>query len=128
MKPSPWRDSIGDVCKLVRPIHLDKILEDGGLDQVGMEFGDTINLVRSNHGEVRHADHFRTRFLNDRNPTQEVAILGERSFNVLQELQINVVNDLQMPGKQMLEQADGPFLQRLGKNSMVGVSKRLMNN
>ncbi|RMZ70021.1 hypothetical protein GMOD_00000054 [Pyrenophora seminiperda CCB06] len=36
VKPSSRGDAVGDICELVRPIDLDKVLEDGGLDQVGM--------------------------------------------------------------------------------------------
>lgn len=34
MKPSTGCDAVGDVCKLVRPIDLDEIFENGGLDQI----------------------------------------------------------------------------------------------
>lgn len=45
VKPSSWSDTIGNVGELVRSVDLDKVLENCGLDQVGVQFCDTIDLV-----------------------------------------------------------------------------------
>jgi len=58
VQPPSRGDAVGDVGKLIRAVYLDKVLEDGGLDQIGVKLGDTINFMRTDNGEVGHTDHF----------------------------------------------------------------------
>ena len=51
-----------------------KSLKNSGLDQVGVQFSNSIDLVRTNDSQVRHSDHLRLRFFDDRDATEHVAI------------------------------------------------------
>ena len=53
-QPPTGCHTIGLVLKLVRP-QVGKVLEDGLLDDLGMDGRDTVDGVRGNHGQVRHA-------------------------------------------------------------------------
>ena len=94
MQPSPWSDTVGDVGELVRSVDLDKVLEDSGLDQIGVELSHTIHLVRTDDSQVCHANHLWLRLLDDRNSSKHVSVLGEASFDLLEEVQIDLVDDL----------------------------------
>jgi hypothetical protein len=83
----------------------------------------TIDLVAADDGEVCHSDHLWLRLFNDRDPTKHLAILGEVAFNVLQEVQVDVVDDLEVARQEVLEERDGPLLQCFRQNSVVGVAE-----
>lgn len=59
MQPPSWCDTIRHISELVRSVDLDEILEDGSLDQVGVQLSNTVNLVRANQRKVGHANHLR---------------------------------------------------------------------
>ena len=46
----------------------------------------------------------------------------------MEEEEIDVVDDLHVSGEKSLNQRHGPFLQRLGQDGMVGISKRRSHN
>src|SRR6201988_5053900 len=46
------------------------------------------------------------------------------SANLVEETPIDLINDLEMARHQELEELDGPFLQSLGKQRVVGIGKR----
>ena len=79
--------------------------------------------MTANQGEVRHSDHLWLGLLNDRNPTEHLAIFGEVAFDVLQEVQVDVVDYLEMAGQEVLEERDGPLLQCFRQDSVVGVAE-----
>ena len=121
VQPPARSDAVRNVCELVWAINLDKVLEDCRLDQIGVKLGNAIHLVRTDDGQVRHANHLRIRLFDNRNPTQQIAVLWKVSLDKLQELQVYVVNDLKVTRKKPLHEWNGPFLKRLGQNGMVGI-------
>lgn len=123
VQPSSRRNAVGDIGKLVGPINGNKVLENGRLDEVGVQLGNTVDLVRTYNGQEGHADHLGLRLLNNRDAAQNVAVIREGLFHLLQEIQINVKNNLEVSGEQVLDQADGPLLKSLGEDSVVGVAK-----
>ena len=123
MQPSSRSDAVGDIGEFVRTVDLDEVLEDGCLDQVGVQFCNAVDFVTANKSQVRHADHFRLRLLYDRNTSEHFTVLGEVTFDVLQELKVDVVDDLEMARKEMLHKWDRPLLQRLWQDCVVGVTE-----
>lgn len=77
MQPPSWRDTICDVCELVGTKDLDEVPEDCGLDQIRVELCDTVDLVGSNDGKVRHANHLGLTLLNDGYPAEKIAVSRE---------------------------------------------------
>ncbi len=103
MQPTSWCDSVCDIRELVRSKYLDKVLEDGSSDQIGMKFGHTVDLVGADDGQVGHANHLRLGLFDDRNTAQEIPVLGKLPLNSLQEIQVDFVYDLEVSWKQVLE-------------------------
>ncbi len=123
VQPTSWCDSVRDVRELIRSKDLDKVLENGSLDQIRMKFSDTVDLVGTDNSQESHANHFWLGLFDDRNASQEFPILWELALHSLQEIQVDLVDDLQMSWKQVLEQWYRPLLQRLGEDSMIRVSE-----
>jgi len=86
VQPAARSDTVGDVGEFVLTVNLDEVLEDGGLDQIRMQLGDTIDLVRAYNGKEGHADHLGVRLLDNGDTGEHVAILGEGALDVLQEV------------------------------------------
>jgi hypothetical protein len=84
--------------------------------------------VAADNGEVCHADHLWLRLFNDRDPTKHLTVLGEVAFNVLQEVQVDVVDNLEVAGQEVLEERDGPLLQCFGQDGVVGVAESGLND
>ncbi len=60
----PRRDTVGDITELVFAIEVDKVLKDGGPDELRVELSNTIDLVRADDSEVGHADVLGLTFLD----------------------------------------------------------------
>jgi hypothetical protein len=123
VQPTTRGNTIRDVGEFVGPIDLHEILENGGFDEIGMQFGYAIDLVGTHDSKEGHPDHLRLGLLNDRHPSEDIPIVGEGLLYTLKEEQVDIVNDLQVPGKKVLHQTDGPLLQSLGEYSVVGVAE-----
>ena len=63
---SSARTSVGDVEELGRAEELDEVLENGGLQEFTVEFGDTIDLSATDASKVSHADVLWVAFLDER--------------------------------------------------------------
>jgi hypothetical protein len=94
VQPSARCDTICDVCELVGSIDLDKVLEDGSLDQIRVQLGYTVDLMGANQGEEGHADHLGLRLFNDRDTSEKIAVTREVALNELEEVQVYVIHDL----------------------------------
>lgn len=123
VQPAARSDTVGDICELVWAEDSNKVLKDGGLDQVGVKLSHAVDLVGPDDSEVCHADHLGLRLLDDRNPAKDIAIFGEHLLHLLEEEHVNVVDDLQMARQQVLDQTDRPLLQRLRQDGVVGIAK-----
>lgn len=123
MQPAARGDAVGDVAELVWPVDGDEVLEDGGLDEVGVQFGDAIDLVRADDGDVSHADHLGLSLFDDGDAAEQVVVLGELALDVLQEGHVDLVDDLEVTGQQVLHQRDRPLLQCLGEDGVVCIAE-----
>ncbi len=128
VQPSSRGDPVGHVGKLVRAVDFDKVLENGGLDQVRMQFGHPVHFLTSNDRQISHSHHLRLRFLDDRDRRQQVAPVGDFLLHHLEELHVDLVDDLEVPREQILHQGHRPLLQGLRKDGMIRVSKGVGHN
>lgn len=128
VEPSAGSDTVGDVGELVGAKDLNEVLEDGGLDEIGVQLSNTVDLVRTNNSQVSHADHLGLSLLNDGDATKHIAVLGELALDGLEEEQVDVVDELEVAGQEMLEQGDGPLLESLGKDGVVGVTESVSDD
>lgn len=123
VEPAARSDSVGHIGELVGTVDLDKVLEDSGLDEIRVQLSNTIDLMRPNNCQERHAHHLCLRLLNDRNSAQDVSVIRESLLDLLEEKQVNVVDNLQMSGQKVLDQTNGPLLQGFGQDGVVGVTE-----
>jgi len=123
VQPSTGCDSVGDISELVRSKDLDKVLEDSGLNQIRVKFCYTIDLVGSNNSEEGHSDHLGLRLFDNRHSAQQLTVLRELALDTLEEEEVDLVDDLEMSRKEILEQWNRPLLESLGEDCVVGVSE-----
>lgn len=128
VEPSAGSDTVGDVGELVRTKDLNEVLEDGGLDEIGMQLSNTVDLVGTNNSQVSHANHLGLRLLNDGDAGKHIAVLGELALDALEEEQVDIVNELEVARQEMLEQGDGPLLEGLRKDGVVGVTESVSDD
>uniref|UniRef100_A0A1Y1L8Q7 Uncharacterized protein n=1 Tax=Photinus pyralis TaxID=7054 RepID=A0A1Y1L8Q7_PHOPY len=128
VQPTAWCNAVCNIGELVRAVNFDKVLENGGLDEVRVEFRHAIDLVGADDGKERHAYHLGLGFLNDGYPAEHVPVVREGLFYALQKEQVDVVDDLQVPREQVLDETNGPFLEGFWEDRMVGVSKSARDN
>ncbi len=80
-----------------------------------MDGRNSIGAVRTDNGEVCHANLTRRFFLHEADPFDTPFLSGKAHANFVEKPAIGLVDDLQLPGKQRFEPRDRPFLERLGK-------------
>jgi hypothetical protein len=88
-----------------------------------MELCNTVDLMRTDDSQIRHANHLGLRFFNDGNTGKNIPILGELALDTLQEIQVDLVDDLEVSWKQVLEQWNRPLLKCFWENGVIGVSE-----
>jgi hypothetical protein len=102
VQPPSGSDSIGDVGELVLSIDFNEVLEDCGLDEIRMKFGDTIDFVRANDCQVGHAENLGLRFFDDRYSAEHISVLRELALDLLKEEQVDIVYDLKVSWQKVL--------------------------
>jgi hypothetical protein len=128
MQPSARCDTIRHVSELVRAIDFDEVLEDGRLDQIRVKLSDAVDFVGANNCQVSHTDHLRARLFNNGDTGQYVAVLWEVALDVLQEVQVDVVDDLKVTGKEVLHEWNRPLLKSLRKDCVVRIAESLLDD
>ena len=124
----PRRDTVGNITKLVFAVEVDKVLQNGSPDELRMELSDTVDLVRAKDSKIGHADVLRLTLLDQRHLRQFLLIARELAFDGLEECPIEIVDNLEVPGEELLHQRDGPFFQCLRQHSVVGEGKGLRDD
>src|SRR5262249_31740863 len=91
--------------------------------QVGMNLRHAVGAVTSNHGEMGHTHLARWLVLDETHAPDAIAVSWVAAPDVVEEAAIDLVDDLQMPWDQHLEQRDGPLLERLWEPGVVRVGE-----
>src|SRR5215472_6551328 len=116
------RHAVRDVAELPGP-QLSKIAHHRLLEEFRMHPGDTVDAMAAYGREVGHAHETLTGFIDDRHSCKPGVIVRERSPNFIEKASVDLVDDLQVTGKELTDQVDWPFLEGLRKERVVGVSK-----
>jgi hypothetical protein len=119
MSLPPGSDAIGDIREKVPSLELDKVLEDSSLEKLTMQLRHTVNLEGTDNSKESHSDVFGVTLLNDRHSLDTGSIVGPSLGNLSEELEIDLVNNLQVSREELFEQADFPFLEGLGEDSVA---------
>src|SRR5262249_61634747 len=93
--------------------HLRKVLQDRDTQQVSMNLRHAVGAVTPNHGEMSHAHLSRWLLLDETHAPDTIAVSWIAALDVVEEAAIDLIDDLQMPRDQHLEQLNRPLLERL---------------
>ncbi len=119
--PTPGCHAVGDVDELFRG-DVVEVAEYGFFQQLRMQRRDAIDRVTSDAGQVRHSYALASLFVDDRQPSDQLIVSWMAEADEVQESPVDLVNDFQMSWQQSAEQRQRPFLERLGKQRVVGVA------
>ena len=125
--PATRRHAVRLVVELFRPQFVE-VLEERGLQEVGVECCHTVHGERTHDGEVRHADHLATAFFDEAHAGEASVVAGPLEGHLTQEACVDFVNDLEVTGEELFEEADGPLFKSFRHQGVVGVSKGLGND
>ncbi len=124
-EPAPRRDAVGLVVELGRPI-FGEIPQTRFPQKSGVQLGDAVDGAGADDGQVGHADDASA-------PSSSIMLMRRRRSRVERiaarrlphKPGVDFVDDLQVARQQPLQHADGPFLQGLGQDRVVGVAGRM---
>ena len=98
-----------------------QVAENGAPHKVGVQRRDAIHPARAHEGKVAHLHALAVVFLDQRDRSQEVGVGAALRASRVEMACVDFANDLHMPRQQAFEQRDGPCLERLGQQRVVGV-------
>src|SRR5262249_10848935 len=97
-------------------------------EQAGMNRRNAIGAVRTDDGQIGHANFALGAFLDQADAGYAGLVARETSPDVVQQPPVDLVDNLQVTRQEHLEPDDRPFLERLGQKGMVRVCKSLLSD
>jgi len=125
--PATRRDAVRLVVELFRPQFVE-VLEECGLQEVGVECCHTVHGERTHDGEVSHADHLAVAFFDEAHAGKATVVAGPLEGHLTEEAGVDFVNDLEVTRQELFEQADRPLFESFGHQGVVRVSKRVRHD
>mmetsp|Transcript_93814 Transcript_93814/g.195689 ORF Transcript_93814/g.195689 Transcript_93814/m.195689 type:complete len:706 (-) Transcript_93814:403-2520(-) len=127
--PTAGGDSVGHVHELVLlalgQIVLVEVGESLLLHDLGVECSDAVDFVAAQHSDVAHPDAFEGLLL-EQGETPDLGAIAVHLCELLHEALVDLAADVQVPWEQLLHHVDGPLLQSLRHDGVVGVVARLL--
>ena len=123
-KEATVRDTVGLVVELLGRQGIE-VLEHDVLDDVGVDLCHAVDAVAADHGQVGHAD---LAVPQNRGLAQALLPALLRGVERLVPTTADLVDDLVNTGEELGERADGPLLQSLGQDGVVGVAHDLRHD
>lgn len=93
-----------------------------------MKSRDAVYKRRADDREIRHANHLLVAFLDERHPGEARRIAGPLESDLREESGIDFVDYLEMPRKELFEEADRPLFERFRHERVVRVGERAGRN
>ena len=90
-----------------------------------MEFGDAVDGVAADRGEMGHAHESAVVVVDERKPLYARFIAGESEAHAVEVTAVDFVDDLEMTGEQSGEEAARPLLQCLREQGVVGIGEAM---
>src|SRR5215471_721024 len=90
-----------------------------------MDGGHSIGAMRSDNGEVCHANLSRRRLFYQTDALNSLAVSWETNSYFVEQAAVNLVNNLKLPRKHRLEPCDGPLLECLRKQCVIRIRQCL---
>lgn len=103
--PATRSDTVGDLLvsnvtimrttnigKLVNAKELDKVLEDGSLDELRVKSGNTVDFEGTDDGKVGHAQRLGLSFFNQTHPLEALVVARESLGDILEEPVVDAIS------------------------------------
>ena len=71
-----------------------------------MQAGDSVDAMAADRREMGHAHEPLAGFIDERHPGQSSVVAGELSSNFIEKASVELVDDLQVTGKELTNQID----------------------
>ena len=123
-KEATVRDAVGLVVELLGRQGIE-VLEHDVLDDVGVDLCHAVDAVAADHGQVGHAN---LAVPQDGGLAQTLLPALLRGVERLVPTTADLVDDLVHAGEELGERANGPLLQGLGQDGVVGVAHDLRHD
>jgi len=127
MDPSSWGNTVGLVLELAW-VELIELTEDSLLEEFRVEGGDTVDGVGADDGEVSHSDFLWPSFLDQGHSLDLVTVTWVLLGQLGDVDMVDQIDELKMSWQQSSNKFNGPFLECLWQNGMVGVGEGVVNN
>ncbi len=89
-----------------------------------MQCGDTVDSVAADRGEIRHAHALAALLADQGHASHPRLVAREARMHFIQEPAIDLVDDLEVTRQKLAEHRQGPGLQSLRQQGVVGVAQR----
>jgi hypothetical protein len=116
------RDAVGLVVETLGK-HGREIADRHAAQQVGMDGGHAIRAVRTDDGQIGHADLALARFIDEADAGRASLIAGKAQADSVHQPPIDLVDDLQLARQHQLEPGHRPILERFGQQRVIGVGQ-----
>ena len=126
-QPAARRDAVRLVVEAFRPEGVE-VPGQRRLDEAAVQRRHAVDGMAADDAQVRHAHLFWIPFLDERHPLQTPVVAGPDGGDVCQEAPIDLVDDLQVPRHDALEQGHGPLLERLRQQRVIRVPHRRLRH
>ena len=122
-EPAPGSDAVRLVVDPARE-QLLEVGEGGAPEYRGVEAGDAVDREASRHAEVRHV--YLAGVVHDGHALLARLVAREAHAHGRAQAPVDLLDDLQVPRQQPLQEVGGPLLERLGQDRVVGVGDRAL--
>src|SRR3974390_1159304 len=126
-KPTSWGYAIGLVIKTLGK-NLRQLFDRRRAKKLRMNCGNAVGAVQTENGEIRHTNLEDRPFLDQAHTCNKILVSRESFPHVIEEAPIDLVDDLEEPGRHDAKPLDRPSFECLGKQCVVGVGGRFLGN
>ena len=123
LEPPSRRDPVGLVVETLGK-DLGEIFDRCLAQKLGMDRRHAVGAVGSDDRHMGHADVLRLTLLNEAHASCAFGVMRMMRVNVVEKPAIDLEDDLELARNEEAHPIDRPTLQRLGKQSVVGVGER----
>lgn len=125
--PSSWSNTVGLVLELAW-VKCVEFAENSIFQELRMKSCDTVDSVRANDSEVSHSDFLWVSFFDQGHSLNFISVSWVLLLKFSQINMVDQVDELQVSWQQFSNEVNGPLLESLWQDGMVGVRESVVNN
>ena len=124
LEESPRSHAVGHVGEAVR-VQFGEVRQHPFAQELAVQFCDAVDLAGTHRRQIGHPHRTDRVLLDDRHPSHPPLVAGEGVGHLGQEQRVDPIDDLHVPGQELLDQVDRPDLQRLRQQRVARVGEAL---